>query len=599
MTIVALKKVTLCGLLKEKKDLLSDLQALGCVHLKPLRPAPSEPEKAASPRAEQAYKALRFLADMSNKRKQVRRDPSFDVEQTVRQAREVQDRLRDAGDKRDFLADRIKQVEPWGDLAFPPEAELAGYRLWFYVLPAGKLKVLEKLEIPWQIVHRDQRRGYVVLIAKEEPSSDLLPVERTHTGALPLEELRQQLEEVEVEMESLVAERQALTRFLYLLGLNLAKAEDAAALNHALEQTRDEERIFAVQGWVPLPAMGDVNALAQSRGLACLIEEAGPADTPPTLLDNPPELGAGSDLAMFYQIPGYRSWDPAMVVFFSFVLFFAMIMSDAGYALVLFGLLGFYWGKLSRSEGGRRLRNLCVSLFGASFIWGVLAGGYFGVTPSEDSFLGWFHIIDLNNFSFMMRLSIIIGVLHIMLANGIVAYLNWPIRNIAYPKLGWNGVALGGLVLWLSGGAGFFAVLGWLLLAGGAAAIFWFSSVRPFGNAKDALLRIVEGLKALTGFSGLFGDVLSYMRLFALGLASASLALTFNHLAAEVDQNVPGLGILIAILILLIGHVMNLGLAIMSGVVHGLRLNYIEFYKWGMSEEGYPFKAFARKEVQP
>jgi len=87
------------------------------------------------------------------------------------------------------------------------------------------------------------------------------------------------------------------------------------------------------------------------------------------------------------------------------------------------------------------------------------------------------------------------------------------------------------------------------------------------------------------------------MLLFALGLASASLALTFNQLAVQAEEAVPGLGMLIAILILLIGHVMNLGLAIMSGVVHGLRLNFIEFYKWGMSEEGYPFKAFARKEV--
>lgn len=599
MSIVALKKVTLCGLLKEKTDLLSALQDLGCLHLEPLRPAPAEPEKTASPRAEQAYKALKFLSDMPDKRKQIRRDPTFDVGEVVKQAREVQERLRDAGDRRDFLVHRIKQVEPWGDLIFPPEAQLAGYRLWFYILPAGKRKALQDLEIPWQIVHLDPRRAYVVLIAKEEPPPDLLPVRRTHTGALPLEELKQRLEEVEVEIESLTAERQALTRFIYLLSMNLAKAEDAAALNYAVEQTRDDEGLFAVQGWVPAPAVADVEAFAGARALACLIETPGPADRPPTLLDNPPRLGAGSDLAMFYQIPGYRSWDPALVVFFSFVLFFAMIISDAGYAVVMFGLLGLYWGKLGGSESGRRLRNLCVALFGAAFVWGVLAGGYFGVSPPEDSALGWLHVIDLNDFDFMMKLSIVIGVLHIMLANGIVAYLNWRHRAVAYPKLGWNCVALGGLALWLSGDAGAFAWLGWALLAGGVAAIFWFSSERSFGNAKDAALRVLEGLKALAGLSGLFGDVLSYMRLFALGLASASLALTFNQLAGQVEQAVPGLGMLLAILILLIGHVMNLGLAVMSGVVHGLRLNYIEFYKWGLSEEGYPFKAFARKEVQP
>ena len=98
---------------------------------------------------------------------------------------------------------------------------------------------------------------------------------------------------------------------------------------------------------------------------------------------------------------------------------------------------------------------------------------------------------------------------------------------------------------------------------------------------------------------GMFGDVLSYMRLFALGLASASLALTFNSLAVQMKDAVPGLGLLLAILLLCIGHTLNLGLSIMSGVVHGLRLNFMEFYKWAMPEEGKAFRRFARREVQP
>jgi V/A-type H+-transporting ATPase subunit I len=115
----------------------------------------------------------------------------------------------------------------------------------------------------------------------------------------------------------------------------------------------------------------------------------------------------------------------------------------------------------------------------------------------------------------------------------------------------------------------------------------------------DYLWRVLDGLKALTGVMGMFGDVLSYMRLFALGLASASLALTFNDLAMQIRDAVPGLGLLLGLLLLLLGHAINLGLAIMSGVVHGLRLNFIEFYKWGMPGEGKAFQKFARKEVKP
>jgi V/A-type H+-transporting ATPase subunit I len=112
------------------------------------------------------------------------------------------------------------------------------------------------------------------------------------------------------------------------------------------------------------------------------------------------------------------------------------------------------------------------------------------------------------------------------------------------------------------------------------------------------LLRIMDGIFSLKGLLNVFGDVLSYMRLFALGLASASLAMTFNDLAKDAYTSIAGGGLLIAILILLIGHGLNLILSLMSGVVHGLRLNYIEFYNWGQTEEGTPFQTFARKEIK-
>jgi len=86
------------------------------------------------------------------------------------------------------------------------------------------------------------------------------------------------------------------------------------------------------------------------------------------------------------------------------------------------------------------------------------------------------------------------------------------------------------------------------------------------------------------------------MRLFALGLASASLAATFNAIAGGIVEGMPGVGILLALLVLLFGHAVNLALGIMSGLVHGLRLNFIEFFGWALSGEGYPFRPLARRE---
>jgi V/A-type H+-transporting ATPase subunit I len=90
--------------------------------------------------------------------------------------------------------------------------------------------------------------------------------------------------------------------------------------------------------------------------------------------------------------------------------------------------------------------------------------------------------------------------------------------------------------------------------------------------------------------------VLSYLRLFALGLATSSMAIAFNELAGQVASQFTGVGVLLGMLVFLFGHTLNLGLGIVSAVVHGLRLNVIEYLNWGMPKEGVPFRPFQKKE---
>ena len=135
-----------------------------------------------------------------------------------------------------------------------------------------------------------------------------------------------------------------------------------------------------------------------------------------------------------------------------------------------------------------------------------------------------------------------------------------------------------------------------ILASAGALSVLFFSSLRPIStwNPVTHALRLVDGLMQFTQVSKAFGDSLSYLRLFALGLASAQLAVTFNGLASDAFRT----GVwefLLAILIVVIGHGINFLLAMMGGVVHGLRLNCIEFFNWSLSEEGYPFEPFRKK----
>ncbi|EGV29529.1 V-type ATPase 116 kDa subunit [Thiorhodococcus drewsii AZ1] len=599
MSILPLARLTLAGLTQEKHTVLERLQTLGCLHLLPLSPAPKEAERAPPAHAVETRKALRYLSDLPDKRRQVRLAPDFDIARTTRTVLDNQQRLRELTDRLDGLRQRLSELEPWGDFSLPAEDALAGRKLWFYIVPERQIPALQSLDLPWQLVHRDQRHAWVVVIHPEEPPHDALPVARTHTGALSLSAIRRQAEEAELALEEVQAERHALTRWIYLMSSHLAQAEDQARLRFAETQTLDDASVFLVQGWVAERDIPKVRALAETLGLALILDPPGPDDAPPTLLDNPPAIAAGQDLVGFYQMPAYRAWDPSRVLFFSFTLFFALILSDAGYAAVLGLLLAAYWRRLGRSDLGQRMRLMALALTSTSFVWGVLLGSYFGLSPPADSLPGQLKLFEIQDFDSMMKLSVGIGVLHLVLANAEMALIHRG-RATGRVALCWIAALVGGFALWLGSdrpSGHWLSMLGQVLGIGGLIGVFLLGSDRRVEDIRSFALRVLDGLAQLVKVTQVFGDVLSYLRLFALGLASASLAITFNDLARQVAASHPGVGLLMALLILLVGHLLNLALSLMSGVVHGLRLNFIEFYNWALSGEGYPFKPFKKAEL--
>ena len=597
MSIRPLLKATLIGVLDEKSQVLDALQALGVMHIIPL--AQREQDEAQEwpedlgVTPEQLRLALHWLASCPRKRRQVTTERHFDLVQVVQEVLDKRHRRMQLEERRDALVKRIRDLEPWGSFELPGEQGLLGYRLWFYLVPNYRMREVEKNQLPWSVVHRDNRFTYVAVIAKEEPRPNQMPVPRTHTGSIPLDQLRHQLQDIEIELELLDGEREAQTRWLYLLERSLAGNADMADRAAAAAATLDRDGVFALQGWVDAGQRRALTDFAERHALALLLDSPAADEQPPTLLHNPPALAGGEEVVRFYQMPGYRSWDPSRVVFFSFATFFALILSDAGYALLLGAVLGFYWRRMGHSETGRRLRLLGVTLASFSLVYGMLVGSYFGAGPPL-AVLDAVHLLDINDFDSMMQLSIYIGSAHLVLANLINAWCQRrQLRALA--SVGWVLMILAGLALWQRGGS----MPIWLLGGLGAGLVLFCSSERPGHDPVALLRRVLDGLLALTGVSKMFGDALSYLRLFALGLASASLALTFNQLASDVAASLPGMGVLLEVLILIVGHLLNFVLAVVSGVIHGLRLNLIEFYNWSLSDEGYLFQPFAKREVNP
>ncbi len=593
MSIAPLLKATFVGHVADKEELLRELQQLGCLHLIPLTPE-GLPAEAGGPSRE-AREALQFLASAPSRRRQMRDPSRFDAVEVERSALALQRRLFELRDERDRLEQRLRALEPWGEFEFPPLEALAGQRLWLYAVPHHRLDAVRESGLRWRIVRSDRRFAYVAVVAEREPEADAMPVQRVSAGRRSPRVLRERLDEVLSEIEDVEAERFALTRWCSLFARALDGLDDRAARQAAAAQTARAEPVFALQGWLPERRSAELRSWAGDRGLWLELSPPQPDEQPPTLFRNAPPLRAGEDLVTFYLTPSYWLWDPSPAVFLSFTLFFAMILADAGYALVLGGLLLAGWRRLGGSAAGRRWRVLLACLAGATGLYGTLAGSYFGLSPPPDSLAGRLELFDLADFETMMALSVAIGSAHVVygcLRDAIAR------RSLvaSLPSVGWALAVAGGFVAWLAWQRELptLSGIGWLGLGLGLALVLAFA-----GAGQGPWMRLLRGLGALTGVTGAFGDVLSYMRLFALGLASASLASAFNGMAADLRQAVPGAGLGLALLVLLLGHSLNFVLSLSSAFIHGLRLNVIEFFKWGVKDEGFAYRAFERKETAP
>lgn len=601
MSIVPLLKAEFVGRARDRDAVLELLQAFGASHVASFDPkgpkSLGEPDRDAS--REDARKALAWLASAKEAARPEAASPG-DAPRVIAESLSNKYEAENLGRERAELEKRIEEREPLGEFAYPREPLRAPsgeeLRFWFFKAPRrDAAKNFDALGVPWQIVAGDARDVWAAAIAPEEPKAAGL--KRVHAGAVPLSGLRARLSVVDRELARLAEERVALAARFAIVEARAAELEDAARRELAARRVLGDGELFALRCWIPADAADDARRIARDAGLALLLEPAKTDDAPPTLLRNPESLAAGEELVTLYRSPAPDAWDPSILVFFSFALFYAMILSDAGYGLMMALPTLFFWRKLGRTEKGRRGRSLLAALGLGSIAYGVAVGSYFGVAPSAGSWPDALRLFDANDSDAMLKLSINVGAAHLIFANLIAAFHRLPSPRALAP-LGWAAAIAGGMAYATASPESAWSVGGkWALIAG-PIAVFLFSSARPFPpkSLGQIAARVGDGLLAVTDATKAFGDLLSYMRLFALGLSSATLALTFNALAGQLLEALPPVvGHLAAALLLVFGHALNFALGIMGGVIHGLRLNWLEFFNWCLADDGYPFQSFRKR----
>jgi V/A-type H+-transporting ATPase subunit I len=317
MGIVKLKKVTLYGLTEEKKAVLSDLQGLGCLHIIPLQKKAETGEGLKSDSS--ANEALKYLLNCPQKRRQIMMPHHFDALSVEKEVLEIRDRTLELEDERDFLQHRIEQLKPFGYFDYSPLEELNHLRLWFYVLPHYRLKSIPE-DLAWEVVKRDTRSSYVVVISGEEPQN--MPGPRVHVGSRPLAELEAHLEEVLMEIEDLQARRVSLTRWNQLFLSRLHELENAEVLYKVAGQTYDESLLFAMQAWIPVEQLPELKEYAKENGLA-------PADRTPFSGRNAPystekpipdrQWAGSAELLHDSQLLAFRSFASDLLFFHRFL----------------------------------------------------------------------------------------------------------------------------------------------------------------------------------------------------------------------------------------------------------------------------------------
>jgi V/A-type H+-transporting ATPase subunit I len=574
--IVKMKKLTLLCTPAQQEQTLEKLRELEVVHVEHVKAPSGRKLEEARNHLHYVQRALEVLTARPDA------DPTGkDPHRLVDTVWKLIHREKELNETLQALRHEQVRIEPFGD--FDPR-ELKKLNDSGIVAKLYELPVKNTPDTPAGIsITEISRSSNIIYVLAASRNDFSLPAHEVRLPDQSLSKIEQQIEKTLKALETTEAEFQRYAGDKQMVEEIVDKAADHVRYMEVQQGMGSEEPVIYLKGFYPAEREADIEAAASRHGWGYTFEEVSAGDDPPTLLRNPKWISPiKAALDLIDVVPGYRELDVSALFLIFLSIFFAFIVGDGGYGLLFLGLTVF--GKI-RARGNKTVQpglNLLMIMSTATIIFGALTGNYFGI-PIE-KLPGWMQSMtssymtgkqgDMWNSdlaaSHIMFICFSIAVVHLSLAHlwNIVRKINSPAFLV---DLGWlfctwslYTIVLE-LVLSVTIIAPFKAVQIPLLGTGAALVGVGLFLTKQYIGIVTLFLDVISN----------FVDIISYIRLYAVGAASLAVAQAFNGMA--LGDNLEGRFTFGAALILLAGHALNIVLAAMGVMVHGIRLNTLEF----------------------
>ena len=612
--IEKMKKLTFLVTQKEYDTFIDGLREQGVVHVQQLKQGQTSPALQQAMDLRLRYQQALDYLDISLKAWET---PSNSLEKENsdvslrREDIEGSDRLLELVEKLkaeevsirhtiDEAEKNVQRLEPWGNFNWEDVKRLqkeSGLQVYFYACATKSFQQEWAEKYFATTIDEYRKRTYFLAFSDEEPN---IKAERLE---LPSGSLAQYQQEVKEARKALQKNHNATCqlcrqyRQLLLDGLKQAQSEIQLRQVELSDESIVDGVVRLMVGWTLADKADDLTKWLDAQHIYYELENPAYEDDVPVKITNDGYTSLFEPILRMYSLPSYHDIDPSLFFAPFFMLFFGLCLGDGGYGLLV--LLGGIFLALKGSDETKSYGRLGIWLGLATTICGLLTGTVFGIdltkqdwailAPVKPYFLNDNGVGPIFGYSPMMVISVIIGLVQVLLGMVLKGCKAWKNFGFGYAigTFSWVIALLAAIALFGLPACGValptavvYALYG--VIGVSVIGIFLYNNPSAYKNPiLGPLLNIGGGVWATYGMAtGLLGDLLSYIRLFALGLTGGVLGGVFNSLAYDMTSSLPWtIRWLPMVLILLAGHGITFALSMISAFVHPMRLTFVEFFK--------------------